>query len=59
MLPIYDNRLIVGYAKTIKQAKNFLKDNLQTIPKGWKITVQLRNTDIVNLPIGWIYSVHP
>lgn len=57
--PIFDNRTIIGYAKTAKQAERIVKSLLQTVPLGWKVTVRARNTDIVNLPAGWIYSVHP
>lgn len=59
MLPIYDHREIVGYAKTINQAKRILKNKLQTIPKGWVINVWERNTEIVDLPKGFVYSVSP
>ena len=59
MLPIYDNRLIVGYAKTAKQAQKIVARLLQHTPRGWKVSVRLRNTSIVDLPEGWVYSVHP
>lgn len=58
-LPIFDHRQIVGYASTAKQAEKIVKGLLQTIPKGWRVSVKLRDTAIVNLPVGWIYSVHP
>jgi hypothetical protein len=58
-LPIYDNRIIVGHATTEKRAKKILSDKLQSIPKGWKISVRLRNTALIDLPEGWVYSVHP
>ena len=59
MLPIYDNRTIVGYASTKIQAEKTVKKLLQTIPTGWKVSVRLRDTSIIDLPAGWIYSVHP
>lgn len=59
MLPIYDNRLIVGYAKTAKQAQKIVSSLLQHTPRGWKVSVRLRDTSIVELPSGWVYSVHP
>ena len=59
MQPIYDHRTVIGYAKTSTQAKKIIKSLLQTIPKGWAVTVKERNTDIVDLPSGWVYSVHP
>jgi hypothetical protein len=59
MKPIFDNRQIVGHAKTAAQAKRILANALQTIPKGWKISVRMRDTSIIDLPAGWIYSVHP
>lgn len=58
-LPIFDHRTVIGYASTPKQAQSIVKGLLQTIPKGWKVTVKRRNTDIVELPDGWVYSIHP
>ena len=58
-LPIFDNRQIVGYASTEKQAEKIVKGLLQTIPKGWRVSVKMRDTAIINLPAGWVYSVHP
>jgi hypothetical protein len=57
--PIYDNRTIVGYASTTKQAEKIIRGLLQNIPKGWKVTAKMRNTSIIDLPEGWVYSVHP
>ena len=57
--PIYDNRMIVGYALSIKQAETKVKKMLQHIPKGWKVTVKVRETSIIDLPPGYVYSVHP
>ena len=59
MKPIYDNRQIIGFAKTAKQAQKTVKACLQSIPKGWKVSIAERNTDIIDLPSGWVYSVHP
>ena len=59
MLPIYDNRTIVGYASTSKQAQKIVAKLLQNIPKGWKVSVKARDTSIIDLPAGWVYSVHP
>jgi len=57
--PIYDHRTVVGYASTPKAAQKVLRGALQHIPKGWKITVRERDTSIIDLPPGFIYSVHP
>lgn len=57
--PIYDHRRIVGYATTPKQAERLLRGMLQHIPEGWRITVRERDTSIIDLPPGFIYSVHP
>ena len=57
--PIYDNRQIVGYASTPKAAEKLLRGTLQHIPKGWRITVRDRDTSIIALPPGFVYSVHP
>jgi hypothetical protein len=59
MKTIYDNRTAIGKAKTAKQAEKIIRKLLQHIPNGWKITVFERNTAIINLPAGWVYSVHP
>lgn len=59
LTPIYDNRRIVGYAKTTKHAEKLLKDMIQHIPKGWRITVRERDTSIIDLPPGFVYSIHP
>lgn len=57
--PIYDNRRIVGYAATPKQAERLLRQMIQHIPKGWRITVRERDTSIIDLPPGFVYSIHP
>jgi hypothetical protein len=59
MTPIYDNRMIIGYAKTQTQAKRLVLSKLQFIPKGWTVSVKARDTSIIDLPSGWVYSVHP
>ena len=58
-MPIYDNRQVIGQASTAKQAQRIVKGLLQVIPKGWTVTVLERDTDIIDLPAGWVYSVHP
>ena len=57
--PIWNNRELVGYASTAKQAARIVRDQLQTIPAGWRVTVRARDTDFIHLPAGWIYSIHP
>jgi hypothetical protein len=59
MQPIFDNRTIIGYAKTRASATRIVKSKLQNIPNGWIVDVQQRDTSIIELPAGWIYSVHP
>lgn len=59
LFPIYDHRTIVGYALSIKQAEKTVRNLLQTIPKGWKVDVKVRDTSIVDLPAGFVYSIHP
>lgn len=58
-LPIFDHRTIIGYASNAKQAHHIVRGMLQTIPAGWRITVRARNVDLIDLPAGWVYSVHP
>jgi len=45
--------------KSLKQAEKIIKGLLQTIPKGWKVTVRERDTSIIDLPAGFVYSIHP
>jgi hypothetical protein len=59
LIPVYDNRTIVAYARSAKHAQTILRGMLQHIPKGWKITVRERDTSIIDLPAGLVYSVHP
>lgn len=59
MTPIYDHRQIVGYAATAKAAQRIVAGLLQSVPAGWTITVRERDTDLIPLPAGWIFSVHP
>lgn len=59
MIPIFDNRAIVGYARNCKHAQRILKVLLQNVPSGWTIDVKERDVSIVDLPPGFIYSVHP
>lgn len=59
MTPIYDHRTIVGYARNIKHAQKILESMIQNIPKGWIISVRERDTSIIDLPPGFVYSVHP
>jgi hypothetical protein len=57
--PIYDHRTIVGYATSPSNAKKQLKAMLQTIPNGWKLSVKERDTSIIDMPSGYVYSIHP
>jgi hypothetical protein len=58
-LPIWDHRTLVGHATSAAQAVRTLRRTLQTVPKGWTVSVRLRDTGLINLPAGWVYSVHP
>lgn len=57
--PIFNHRTIVGYAKTPQQAQKALKGLLQNIPKDWVVDVRQRDTSIIDLPAGFVYSIHP
>lgn len=59
MIPVFDNRQIIGHAATAKAAARLIKKSLQNIPKGWKVSVKARNTSVIDLPAGWVYSIHP
>jgi len=58
-MPIWNHRELVGYASTAKQAARIVRDKLQTIPAGWRVTVRPRDIELIPLPAGWIYSIHP
>lgn len=58
--PIFNHRTIIGYATNAKQAKMLLNKMLKgSINTGWKITVRERDTSIIDLPAGFVYSIHP
>ena len=56
MQAIYNHREIIGYAKTVAQAKRIISKAI-TIPKGFKLQVFERNTELTGLPAGFVYSV--
>jgi len=58
-LPIWDHRQLVGYATTAAQAARVVRGLLQTVPPGWTVTARLRDTSLIDLPAGWVFSVHP
>ncbi len=59
MKPIFDHRTIIGYAKSSKQAQKIIVGLYQSIPRGWKVSVVERDTSIIDLPSGFIFSIHP
>ena len=59
LIPVWDNRQLIGHAYDITSARRVVSKLLQNIPTGWKITVRERNTEIINLPAGFVFSVHP
>jgi len=57
--PIYNNRELVGYASTAKQAVSIIKKSLN-VHSSMTIEVWLRSDDmceILSLPKGFVYSV--
>lgn len=58
-IPIWDHRHKIGEAKSEEHAKRKIAGILQNIPSGWKITVRERDTNLINLPAGYIFSIHP
>ena len=59
MMPIYDHRHVIGHAKTAAQAARIVRSLLQHVPAGWRVTVRQRDTSIIDLPAGWVFSIHP
>ena len=58
MKPIFNHRELLGYARTKKQAEKIVR-NLVNVNNGWKVTVSDRDTRIIDLPEGYVYSIHP
>lgn len=59
MKPIWNHRELIGHASTATGARRVIAGLLQTIPPGWKITVRERDTTVIDLPAGFVFSVHP
>lgn len=57
--PVWEHRQKITEAKSEKQAKRKIASILQNTPKGWKITVSKRDTNLIDLPAGYVFSVHP
>jgi hypothetical protein len=57
--PVWDHRQLLGYASSGAQAKRMVRSRLQSIPPGWVVSVQPRDTTLIDLPSGWVFSVHP
>jgi len=56
-LPVYDHRLIIGYAKSAQAAQRLARQAHQGIPSGFQVVARRRDTSIIDLPEGWIYSI--
>jgi hypothetical protein len=56
MKPIFDNRSIIGYASTITGAAKQIR-KLIDIDKRAKLHVWIRDTSIIDLPPGFVYSI--
>ena len=57
--PIYNNRELVGYASTAKQAVSIVKKSLN-VHNDMTVSSWLRSDDmceLLNLPKGFVYSV--
>lgn len=57
MLPVYDHRLIIGYAKSAQAAQRLARQAHQGTPSGFQVVARRRDTSIIDLPEGWIYSI--
>jgi hypothetical protein len=55
-MPIWDHRMIVGYARTRKQAEKILKKEMNIHPL-FNLKVFKRDTDLIDLPAGWVYAI--
>ena len=57
--PMWNHRELIGYARNEKQAERIIRSKMQNIIKGWKVAIRLRDTEIIDLPAGFVFSVHP
>jgi alkylated DNA nucleotide flippase Atl1 len=57
MQPIFNHREIVGYASTAAQAAKIVKKTYQHIAPGFRVIAKQRDTSIVDLPAGWVFSI--
>jgi len=58
-IPVADNRTIIGYASTAKQAEVLVRQTI-SIPRNFQITVFKRPLvmqEILGLPLAWVYSI--
>lgn len=55
-MPIWDHRMIVGYARSKKQAEKILKKEMNIHPL-FNLKVFKRDTEVVDLPAGWVYTI--
>jgi hypothetical protein len=58
-LPVWDHRTLLGSARSAAQAERLVRSRLQSIPRGWVVSAWSRDTSIIDLPAGWVFSVHP
>ena len=59
MYPIFDNRTVIGQAKTVSAAKRVLA-SLVSVPRGFHLHVWLRSDvmcEILEQPQGFVFSV--
>ena len=54
--PIFDHRTIIGYASTLKGAARQIK-SIVHVDERAKLHVWQRDTDIIDLPAGFIYAI--
>jgi hypothetical protein len=59
MLPVMENREVIGYAKTAKQAEKMIRKTV-TVHKAGKLHVHLRDAfmaELLELPVAFTWSI--
>lgn len=54
--PIFEHRQIIGYASTVKQAERVIRKTLTIHPRA-TLRVFQRNTELIDLPAGFVFSI--
>lgn len=54
--PIFNHREVIGYASNLKGAVRCIERCIDVSPRA-RLRVWMRNTDLIDLPAGFVYSI--